>query len=108
MKTTHCDMCGKLLTPKDPGEVMHHEHAKGGPFDYTHCQVCATKYYPGPWYVEIGNSSRHWYIRNALTGKHKKIGRDQMKGVNYYERAREECGQRNFALDLKILDDILT
>ena len=102
-KHTHCDFCGKLLTQEDPGVEMHHEYRVPLPMDCVHCKVCTTKYYPGPWYVEIGNSSRHWYIRNAVTGNSKKIGKVQLKGVNYYERAREECGRRNLALNTKII-----
>ena len=106
----HCSMCGKQLTQEDPGKTMTHPYGYNGntPINFTHCKVCETKYYPGPWYVELGTANRFWHIVNAITGKRKKIGKVQLKGVNYYERAKEECGRRNLALDLKILDDILT
>lgn len=104
----HCSMCGKQLTQEDPGRTMTHNHGYGAPVDFIHCKVCETKYFPGPWYVEVGNASKHWYIRNAITGRHVKIGKVQLKGINYYERAREECGRRNLALDLEVLDGILS
>jgi len=108
MKITHCDFCGKLLTTEDSGKIMHHEYVEGLPVDLIHCKVCATKYYPGPWYIEVGNFSRYWHIRNAITGKRKRIGKVQAKGVNYFVKAKEECGLRNLALHLKTCDDILT
>jgi len=97
-----------MLTQEDPGKIMKHEHGYDRPIHFTHCKVCETKYCPGPWFVELGSCSGFWWIQNAITGKRKKIGKVQLKGVNYYERAKEECGRRNLALDLKILGDILT
>ena len=99
----HCSMCGKMLTQEDPGKTMTHPYGYNGntPIDFIHCKVCETKYYPGPWYVKAGEATAWWYIVNAITGKMVKIGKVQLKGVNYYERAKEECGRRNLALAQK-------
>jgi hypothetical protein len=90
-------MCGQLLTKEDPGKEMKHVYEPNGPYLFIHCRTCETKYYPGPWHVD-SNLDGFWWIKNALTSKRKKIGKVQLKGINYYERAKEECGRRNLAL----------
>jgi len=97
-KNTHCDFCGKLLTAEDPGVKMHHEYGYQKPMNFVHCIVCEKKYYPGPWHVYQYLGEKFWHILNTGTGKTKKIGPVQLKGVNYYERAREEAGRRNLSL----------
>jgi len=99
-KHTHCDSCGKQLTKEDPGVETHHEYGYQKPMDFTNCKVCEKKYYPGPWYVCQFLGGRYWHIMHAITGKTKKIGPVQLKGVNYYERAREEAGRRNLVLSI--------
>ena len=97
-ENSHCDFCGKLLTAEDAGVKMYHQYDPSGPAEFIHCKECEKKYYPGPWFVELGTCEGYWYIQNAETGKRKKIGKVQLKGINYYERAKEECGRRNLAL----------
>ena len=97
-ENTHCDFCGKMLTAEDPGVKMHHEHGYHQPEDFVHCKVCEKKYYPGPWYVYQYLGGKYWHILHAITGKTKRVGRVQLKGVNYYERAKEEAGRRNLSL----------
>ncbi len=38
---------------------------------------------------------KNWYIYNTQTGRYVKIGRVQLRGVNYWDRAIEEAEQRN-------------
>jgi len=40
----------------------------------------------------------HWYIYNVQTGVYVKIGRVQLTGVNYFDRAVEEAERRNTLL----------
>ncbi len=47
------------------------------------------------WIVISPISSNFWYILNTATNKSKKIGKVQGKGINYWDRAREECLCRN-------------
>jgi hypothetical protein len=68
----------------------------------------------GPWHV--GSNLRpgqmgYWFIVNMLDGKSKKIGkvrRRQMKGTNYFDRAKEVAHERNKAfLDKHMADKSL-
>ncbi|WP_422902892.1 hypothetical protein [Propionivibrio sp.] len=44
-----------------------------------------------------------WGIINTVTGKTKKIGLVKHCGINYFDRAKAEAGQRNMLLLIKAL-----
>ena len=47
------------------------------------------------WIVTQNILSNFWYILNTETKKSKKIGKVHGRGINYYDRARKECLDRN-------------
>jgi hypothetical protein len=54
--------------------------------------------YSRPWKIDHSVaqlSNPYWQIINTETGRTKKIGPVQSKGVNYFDRAAKECRRRN-------------
>ncbi len=51
----------------------------------------------GPWRVVLTHPTDgwNWYIFNTETLRYKKIGKVQLSGVSYFERAIEEARRRN-------------
>ena len=58
--------------------------------------------FAGPWQV-CHSLKGHWHIINTETKVTKKIGRSgNMRGVNYYDKACEECERRNTVIRNKL------